>query len=328
MALSSSALPRQRAAQPQARRASLQPVPRALRQRLAPSAVLLLQRRCSLPLGAGAPRLAPAPQRVVHAGAASDSATATAAPPAPQLLQGVREALDAYNQAPPSQVRGSLRGSGARLGAHESCGVGVPQRAGAPHTQRAQKFEFSADVLAAMLAAKEGGVLRKFGVAQPKRRSVLQNELRQVSVAVCAPGQSGSNAHEAQHVFTPLGLVGGCRGPAPRRSAPGHSARWWRVVLARPSQVGIKNPGMIATPSVRNDAAFITAVVRECAAALPVRIISVRARCGLPRHEIPTHGVRAPCGWLAARSEHQLAGGGGGRHAAGRLGLLLLLPHR
>ncbi|GFH21930.1 uncharacterized protein HaLaN_19319, partial [Haematococcus lacustris] len=70
------------------------------------------------------------------------------------------------------------------------------------------KFDFSGEVLDAFQAVKAAGSIPKWGVAleATKRRSVMQNELR---------------------------------------------------------QVGIKNPGAIAVPSVRNDAAFLATVVCE-----------------------------------------------------------------
>lgn len=84
-----------------------------------------------------------------------------------------------------------------------------------------QKFDFSGEVLDAFQAVKAAGSIPKWGVAleATKRRSVMQNELR---------------------------------------------------------QVGIKNPGAIAVPSVRNDAAFLATVV------LSTSVLAVIAGVVLP----------------------------------------------
>ncbi|KAJ9520929.1 hypothetical protein QJQ45_014083, partial [Haematococcus lacustris] len=83
------------------------------------------------------------------------------------------------------------------------------------------KFDFSGEVLDAFQAVKAAGSIPKWGVAleATKRRSVMQNELR---------------------------------------------------------QVGIKNPGAIAVPSVRNDAAFLATVV------LSTSVLAVIAGVVLP----------------------------------------------
>lgn len=156
--------------------------------------------RCHAPRANGlalrprrAPSAAAAPRRALRVRASAEPA-APAAPPA-KLFAELDECCEAYKCAPPSQVRRGQPGSRARaacfVASRRRRGTGRPRERTAssrlppplPPRLPPQKFDFSADVLAAFDALKAAGALPKWnGAAEmlPQRRNVMPGELRQV----------------------------------------------------------------------------------------------------------------------------------------------------
>jgi hypothetical protein len=109
-------------------------------------------------------------------------------------------------------------------------------------------MEFSKDVLLAMEDLKTAGAASKWGKEATdalRRRNVFMNELRQVRRAAVPPACRR--------------LVTAARTQLQQRQRRQRPPK--RLPLPPGAQVGIKNPDQLATPSSRNDAAFLITVV-------------------------------------------------------------------